>query len=198
MPSTPNNFISALATLPPALLRVGCFVALALMHSAQAQNTATPADQQALLAAFAYNFCLFTDWPATQSGKGSQDFVLAVAGQPMPALAALGKRKVARRRIQIVELGETDAVPPSCDALICNALSPARQADILAQVGERPILTLSPNAGFCRDGGIVEFFVRGERMRFRVSLQNLNRAKLHISSQLLRLAEILPAQAEGN
>jgi len=198
MPSTPNKLTSVLATLPPALLRVAWILALALMPCAQAQKTPQPADPQALLAAFVYNFCLFTDWSVARPGNEDRDFVLAVAGKPLPTLAALGKREVARRPIQVVQLGEGDALPEPCDALLCHALTTDRQRDLLAQAAQRPILTLSPEPGFCQAGGIVEFFISEQRMRFRVSLPNLNRSRLRIASRLLQLAEILPAPAGGD
>lgn len=198
MPSTPNNLTSVQPMLPPALLRVAWVVALALMPCAQAQRTPQPADPDALIAAFVYNFCLFTDWSTAQSDSENQEFVLAIAGQPLPALAALGRRKVGTRSIQVVQLGDSAAIPEACDALLCSALTKNRQSDLLAQAALRPILTLSPDPGFCQAGGIVEFFVSEQRMRFRVSLPNLHRAKLRIASRLLQLAEILPAPAGGN
>lgn len=198
MPSTLNNFTSVQPMLPPVLLRVAWVVALALGPCAQAQRTTQLADPDALLAAFVYNFCLFTDWPVARPGNEDRGFVLAVAGEPLPTLATLGKRKIAKRPIKVVQLGEADVLPEGCDALLCHALTTDRQRDLLAQAAQRPILTLSPDPGFCQAGGIVEFFVNEQRMRFRVSLPNLNRARLRIASRLLQLAEILPAPAGGD
>ena len=197
MPSTPHNLISAQRLPPPALLRVAWIVALALLPCLQSQEAPRLADPEALLAAFVYNFCLFTDWPAAMPGTEGESFVLAVAGQPLPAFASLGKRKVAKRPVRVVQLGATDAIPESCDALFCQGLTKDRQRDLLAQAAQRPILTLSPDPGFCQAGGIVEFFVSGQHMRFRVSLPNLNRTGLRIASRLLQLAENLSAPAGG-
>lgn len=173
-------------------------VAWVLVANGQSQTPPQAAESDALLVAFVYNFCLFTEWPPLPPGTEHPDFVLAVVGKPLPALAALGKRRVGGRRVRIVQLDATESLPTACNALFCNGLSAEALATILKQSASFPILTLSSDAGFCAGGGIVEFFVRDERMRFRVSLANLNQAKLHISSQLLKLAELVPAEAGGN
>ncbi len=183
---------------PAGLCRVLWVVAVALAITSLGQEAPPAAESDALLAAFVYNFCLFTEWPPPAPGAERPDFVLAVAGRPFPALAALSKRKVGGHQVRIVQLGETESLPSACDVLFCSGLGTEARAEILGQTSSRPILTLSPDPGFCQAGGMVEFFVRDARMRFRISLANLNQTKLHISSQLLKLAEAVPAAAGGN
>jgi hypothetical protein len=162
---------------------------------ATGQESNTPAKPEALLAAFVYNFCLFTDWPE-ESLPPDQPFLIATVGTPLPAFAALTTRKVGERPIRIVHLAASEIPPSPCHVLVVHNLPAGQREPLLAQIAHRPILTLSPDEGFCQAGGIVEFFLSGQRMRFRVSLSHMNRARLRIESRLLRLAETSPADGK--
>lgn len=170
-------------------------LALATMEKTAGKDRFQPADSEALLAAFVYNFCLFTTWPEEQSGR-DQPFVIAIAGLLPEAFAPLAERQVGKRPIRIVHWQQGEALPEPCHALLVHGAGNARRDAILAQVAQLPILTLSPDQGFCQAGGIVEFFLSEQRMRFRISLAHLARANLRIESRLLKLAVLHPAQAE--
>lgn len=50
------------------------------------------------------------------------------------------------------------------------------------------VLTVSETHDFIHRGGIIELFPEGNRLRFKISVQNARRAGLKISSSLLQLA----------
>jgi hypothetical protein len=53
------------------------------------------------------------------------------------------------------------------------------------------VLTVSDAARFAETGGMVELFVEGDRMRFAVNVDALQRARVRLSSRMLGLAKIV-------
>jgi hypothetical protein len=53
-----------------------------------------------------------------------------------------------------------------------------------------PILTVGDGAGFAQIG-IIGLYVESERVRFAINLDALERSGLHLSSQLLSLANVV-------
>jgi hypothetical protein len=159
--------------------------------AAQTLPVPDAAEPDALFAAFAYNFCLFTTWPTAKNDHASQPFVILVAGERLPALAVLDGRKVHRRPIAVRQLPPASDLPVACDVLICNGLAAKRRDALLAAAAKRAILTMSRDPGFCAAGGIVEFFLKDRKMRFRVSCSNMTRSGVRVQSRLLKLAVIV-------
>jgi len=183
----------------PRLRNIPFLCALLGSLLAAAKDDAKPAavEPDDRFMASVHSFCLFTKWPAPKPGKPRQPLVIVTSGKPLPALASLGQRTVRKRAIRIVVLPAGEPLPEKCDVLVVNGLPPAKRDSLLAIAAQRPILTLSRDPGFCQAGGIVEFFVAKDRMRFRISRAHMKRAGIRIRSRLLKLAEIVPAPRRG-
>jgi uncharacterized protein DUF4154 len=71
-----------------------------------------------------------------------------------------------------------------------------RRNEVLNAVGKAPVLTVGEGLDFLRSGGIIRFLKSGNRIRFEINPDAAARASLHLSSRLLRLAEIskIPGQ----
>ena len=78
--------------------------------------------------------------------------------------------------------------PSQCHVLYIATSERERLADILHEVRELPILTVSEIQGFSHEGGIIELLRDGERIRFKIDLGVAHRAGLELSSRLLNLA----------
>jgi len=61
--------------------------------------------------------------------------------------------------------------------------------EILDRVKEHPVLTVGDTKGFLESGGIVNFVIEQEKVRFEISTVAAKLAGLKIRSQLLRLAK---------
>jgi hypothetical protein len=64
----------------------------------------------------------------------------------------------------------------------------AELSEILLLLGEQPVLTVSDAAGFIEEGGIIQFILIQNKVRFRINVAAANAAGLNISSKLLSLA----------
>ena len=61
-------------------------------------------------------------------------------------------------------------------------------ADVVAELREAPVLTISNIDGFASAGGMTQFFFEHGQLRFRIHLESAKRAGLQISSRLLIMA----------
>jgi hypothetical protein len=51
------------------------------------------------------------------------------------------------------------------------------------------------SAAFSEQGGIITFVFEGDKLRFEINLESSERAGVRMSSQLLKLARILPRKS---
>jgi YfiR/HmsC-like len=79
---------------------------------------------------------------------------------------------------------------------LCHLLfvkdSELRRSDTgLRDVATFPVLAVSDGKDFLRSGGIIEFFLDGERLRFAINVDAVERSGLRLSSRLLGLATVV-------
>jgi len=150
-----------------------------------------PAEYQ-VKAAYLYNFGRFVAWPSKIAPSRGESFAVCVLGaDPFgPALDAtvtgetIHGAKVVARRISTPQ-----------DALTCSVLfislsedNRLRLTEILAVLDRASVLTVSDLPEFAQRGGMVQFLLDGNRVRFEVNVPAAERAGLNLSSELLKLA----------
>ncbi|HVW10404.1 MAG TPA: YfiR family protein [Bryobacteraceae bacterium] len=62
---------------------------------------------------------------------------------------------------------------------------------ILAALGASPVLTVADIPDFVRHGGMIEFVLDGNRVKFEINLAVTQRAGLNLSSELLKVARLV-------
>lgn len=62
---------------------------------------------------------------------------------------------------------------------------------MLNSVSGRKVLTVGEFEGFAKRGGMINFIIVDNRIAFEINIDAARRAGLSISSQLLKLAEIV-------
>jgi hypothetical protein len=138
-------------------------------------------------AAYLYNFGKFVRWPAEASQR---TMVLCVAGQD--SVNQFLSRMVAGERIEghalEVKRLEHSADAGSCSILYVGAGKRERQDRYLAAVAGKPVLTVGEAPDFLARGGIIQFVLTGDHVRFSVNLDAANRSSLQLSSELLKVA----------
>jgi hypothetical protein len=172
----------------------GILLLLAGGISAAAETRPIVPSEYAVKAAFLYNFAKFVEWPAGTFSSPREAVAFCIVGEDALgdelAQAVAGKmvqnRPVAiRRAAQLEELG-------GCQILFVGSSERARFDRLLAAVGRRPILTVGDEEEFRQAGGIINFVLRRNRVRFQIDLEAAERAGLRISARLLELAEVVP------
>lgn len=152
--------------------------------AARAQDVTEPA----LKAAFIYNFARFTTWPA--DAPPGDSFVICVLNDAAVAQAlqrAVAGRSLAERPVVVTTVG-TAASKRACRVLYVAGLPVTQVAEVVADLREVPVLTISNIDGFASAGGMTQFFFEHGQLRFRIHLESAKRAGLQISSRLLIMA----------
>jgi hypothetical protein len=168
--------------VPAAVVLVACS-ALFPPPSSQAHE-AERAD--ALKAGYLFNFVKFVEWPPLAPADTLTVCFLGDSGVYDELSAGMTDKRFGSRRLVARRL--TPAEPTlACQVLYIDA---KRLPAVAAALIERPaaLLTVSDAPEFLGSGGIIALFDEGNRLRFRISVENAHRANLRISSSLLQLA----------
>ncbi|HEV2425792.1 MAG TPA: YfiR family protein [Terriglobia bacterium] len=171
----------------PAAGIIACFLMMALpCASVRAQQ---PSEYQ-VKAAFVYNFARFVDWP---EGTPEQTFVIGILGEdPLGrALEAVVNQKTVNGRPIVVRRIASAAAGRDCRVVFISASEQRRVPAILDVLKGSAVLTVGESEGFAKQGGMINFIMEDDRVRFEVNVDAAEQARLKISSRLLRLARIV-------
>jgi hypothetical protein len=166
--------------------------ALAGLSAGAVRLEAQSATAPELTAAFLFNFVKFTTWPADVL-PGASPIVVCVSGDDWVAdsLLQLTRNKAVAGHPLAVRRTNLDRPLDECHVVYAAALDTARAQQLLRAATGRSILTVTDSSDFARRGGVANFFMEGDRMRFAVNPAAADRARLRISSNLLTLAMVV-------
>lgn len=150
-------------------------------------------------AVFLYQFGKFVEWPASSAG-GGEPFTICVLGEDpfgivldetIRGQAILGRVLVAKRIVAIKDAG-------TCRILFISPSEDSRLPEILGALERKSVLTVGEGSQFTRRGGMINFKIEENRVRFAINLAATERAGLKVSSQLLKVASIVETQKGGS
>jgi hypothetical protein len=152
-------------------------------------QTAKPSEYD-VKAAYLFNFSRFVEWPAQPAETGNDSFAICVLGRD-PFGAALNTT-IARESIAGKTVVAKQIVSPQdadhCRVLFISSSEDRRLKQILDALGKASILTVSDLPKFTERGGMVQFVLAENRVRFEVNSAITERAGLTLSSELLKVA----------
>jgi hypothetical protein len=166
-------------------------VALLALPRSHAETTA-PTEYE-VKAAFLYNFAKLVQWPESALG-GQAPFVVGVLGDdPFGGVLektfegkAISGHPMLPRRFDRLEEAVTAHV------LFVATSEESELTRVLGALRGRPVLSAGEANAFAERGGIVGFKTQDRRVRFDINLERAEESGLKISSQLLKLATIVP------
>jgi hypothetical protein len=166
------------------------FAGLMLLVRSQSVH-AQVANEYEVKAAFLYNFAKFVEWPARAFPQLGESFVLCVLGDdPFGGTlerAVSGKsvqeREFAVRHVAVAE----DAA--SCHMLFLSTAEPSHLRRLQAALHGAPVLIVGDEEDVVYGGGMIAFRKEGNRVRFMINQESIERAGLQVSSQLLKVAD---------
>lgn len=163
-------------------------VAIPLLIVAGAGGQQRPTQYQ-VEATYLYNFSQFVAWPAGQA-TADKFFNICVLGQDPfgPALSAMvANETVAGKNVVAKRISATQEAT-NCRILFLSSSESGRLKEILGTLGGASVLTVSDLPEFAQRGGMVQFLLLDDRVRFEVNLAATKRAGLTLSSDLLKVA----------
>jgi len=82
----------------------------------------------------------------------------------------------------------------NCHLVFISKSERSRLADIFSSLESASVLTVSETENFARRGGIINFYLDGNKVRFEINADAAQRKGIKISSQLLKLGKVLGAE----
>ncbi len=143
-------------------------------------------------AAFLYNFLKFIDWPSGSLPETSDTItVCLLAEEPLMEFFESIKGKIVKgRRLAIRRIeGMKDLEP--CHVLFVGSSEERRLAQIMPALQGSRVLTVGEVEGFLQSGGIINFVIEKNKVRFEINVNSAARAGLKLSSHLLGLAKVV-------
>jgi hypothetical protein len=140
-------------------------------------------------AAYLYNFTRYVEWPA-EADRGSEPFRICVLADPAirNAIQRTVQGETVHGRPLVMVAPETPRDAQQCQILYVGRSDQQRAGTLLAAVRDLPVLTVGDSSRFTEQGGMIEFLLQDNRVRFDVNLPRAQQSKLRVSSNLLRVA----------
>jgi hypothetical protein len=169
------------------IARIGVLTLLCALIS-QAEDS-KPSEYE-VKAAYLYNFGRFVEWPAGASDTDANIFAICVLGQD-PFGTALDAtvygESIGGKPVGIKRVGRPQDAT-GCRVLFIASSEQPRLRQILTALGQTNVLTVSDMPDFATRGGMIQFVLRDNKIRFEVDLAAAERARLSLSSELLKVA----------
>ena len=170
---------------------VACLICVALAIPSFAQSTDTSDSSEYLIkAGFTYNFAKLMEWPASAFPQADSPIVIGVLGiDPFGGtLDDVLKGKTVNGRGFVVKHLKWGMDLKGCNILFVSTSEAAHLDEIFRLVKGQPILTIGEMSGFAQRGGIINFIVEDNKVRFEINADAAKQADINISSRLLALA----------
>jgi hypothetical protein len=173
-------------------------LALSLLIAAGATEAAAPTEYQ-VKAVFIFNFSRFVVWPQAAFTTLSQPFVIGVLGSdpfgPLLEEAVRGEQvdnhpMIIRRFRDVSEVSD-------CQILFIDRSQRPQLQRILLALDHRSILTVSDLDDASRRGVMIQLATQNRQIHLLINTTSARAAGLVISSNLLRLAEIVSTYGGG-
>ena len=173
----------------PRLVAVAILWALSGVSILLAQN---PPTEYEVKAAYLYQFGKFIEWPESSLVRTGNDFAICTIGKDPfgPVLDAMisgrsvqGKKAVAKRLAAVNDAS-------TCNILFISTSEQSHVMEILRIVEGKGILTVADMSNFVSQGGMINFQMEQNRVRFEINMPAVERSNLKVSSQLLKVAKI--------
>ena len=144
-------------------------------------------------AAFLVNFIQFVTWPTNTFVNAEAPFNIGVLGNDPfgPVLdqtvegETVNHHKIIVQRVQHIEDCK------NCQMIFVSRSEEKNLSTILAKLDSGPVLTVGETRNFAQRGGVINFYLEGNKVRFEINPAAAQRDKLRINAQLLSLGKIV-------
>ena len=169
--------------------RSASVIALLLLAPAVLHAQGVEAGENAVKAAFLYNFTKFVSWPAAAFEDPATPFSVCVVADPplrRSIEGMLAGESVGGRPLQVMTPDASSV--RRCHLAYFGGRTSDADAKILGRLKQAPVLTVGEGERFLALGGHISFVLEDNRVRFDVNKEAVDRSGLTMSSKLLRVA----------
>lgn len=160
------------------------------MAAPQSGSAAEASIEYAVKANLLYKFGEYISWPAEALGPPGAPATLCIVGDnPFGETLdkAVSGERIGEHPAEVKRL-DAAAAETLCHILFTRGSAHQSIAEALRAVAGHPMLTITEAFNFGAGGGVINFVVRDNRVRFEIDQQAAAVNRLEISSKLLGLA----------
>jgi len=182
------------------LIAITCLLSAMALRSHAEGLDAPDSSEYLIKAGFIYNFAKLVEWPTSAFPQPDSPIVIGILGDD-PFGATLDRivtdKKINGRGIAVKRLkwGRDVKDLRDCNILFISSSEKEHLDSVVDAMKWLPVLTIGDAPGFARRGGIINFTLEDNKVRFEVNVEAAKHADLTISSRLLTLARIVPQVA---
>jgi hypothetical protein len=182
--------------------KVGFLIAIICLLSAMALGShaegldSSDSSEYLIKAGFIYNFAKLVEWPTASFAQPDSPIVIGILGED-PFGATLDRivadKKINGRGLAVKRLKWSRDFKDlkDCNILFVSTSEKEHIESVIDAMKGLPILTIGDAPGFAKRGGVMNFVLEDNKVRFEVNVEAAKHADLTISSRLLTLAKIV-------
>jgi hypothetical protein len=174
--------------------RLKIFTFLTILTTGWSSWAVAQTEEYMMKAAFLEHFTRFIDWPQySNMGDPSKPFIIGIMGKNRLSQTCenfYSNNKIKSKSVEIRHVTTLSEII-RCHLLFIVELPESELEQLLAQIRNLPILTVSDSKGFCEQGVMINFYLENYMVRFEINQTAALASGLSISYHLLRLARIV-------
>jgi len=145
-----------------------------------------------LKAAFIYNIAKFVEWPPGSFESEKAPLVLCILGKdPFGYTTSTIDGKIVHGRPLSVRRVDRIEDLRSCQMLFISSSEMNRMPQMVQSLKDSRILTIGDMPDFARNGGMINLITVENKINMEINVAAVEKARLQISSKLLKLARIV-------
>jgi hypothetical protein len=150
--------------------------------------------EYAIKAAYLYQFARYVEWPPNAFANETAPLIIGVLGTD-PFGGVLDEiarsKRIEGHTIVIRRFASMADYTPCHILFIASSVSPEEKAAAIQKARGSAVLLVGEEPGFADEGGMINFFMDENKIRFEINTENAKQDRLKISSKLLSLAKIV-------
>ena len=168
-------------------------------HKAAATPTSPsgPSREYKVKAALLLNFLKYASFPkGTFPTDTSPVTVLIVGKDPFGSSLrkSLASKGVGKRPLKILHAA---SIPLDLKAhlVFTSGLSRGDEKTLIERLKSKPCLLVGESPGFARDGGFINLYLDGSKVRFEINRDRTTTTRIKLKAEILKLARIIETQS---
>jgi len=155
-------------------------------HAQEAQQS-----EYQVKAKILFTFAKFIEWPQAAFTNAKAPLIIGLLGDnPFGShLESFVRDKVIGNRPVIVKSCQTIEEAKKCHLLFISVADKKRLQENLDGLTGASVLTVGESEAFTKSGGMIRFFLEGQKVRFEINDDAAKKAGLKIDSKLLGLGK---------
>jgi hypothetical protein len=178
------------AAFRPSTIRwTTALLAILLLPGLMAASASAAENPNKVKAAFLRNFAHYVTWPMNAFTENNSSWHIGILGQDQfgeVLETTFYGRTEQGRSFEIFRADRLEQLPP-CQIIFVAYQDPARRRAALAELKNKPVLTVGNMPEFLQEGGVIGFQVE-DRVRMSINLDQARAVSLIIQTKMLEVS----------